>query len=120
MTKCCVIGCKNVGIHKFPINPTIRRKWIAAVRIKNFEPKKTTRLCRDHFHENDYQSLSVTTGLPCAHKFLKKDAVPSLFSWNQKKISASACARDERHAKRNLQKDLFQQQSSEHPSTSSE
>lgn len=63
MTKCCVIGCKNVGIHKFPKDLLIRKKWIAAVRIKKIVPTRTSRLCRDHFDENDYQDISITTGM---------------------------------------------------------
>ncbi|XP_013192213.1 uncharacterized protein LOC106136269 isoform X2 [Amyelois transitella] len=49
------------------------------------------------------------------HKYLKKDAVPSVFHWNKKESTKQAKARSLRLQTRNARKSLFEDQ----PSTSS-
>ena len=53
---CCAYGCKNrfnkengIGFYRFPRNPERRRRWILAVRRKNWEPLEETRICGQHF-----------------------------------------------------------------------
>ena len=59
VVSCCAFGCKNrfgknngksLGFYRFPSMPEARRKrWIAAVKRKNWSPSKFTRICGDHF-----------------------------------------------------------------------
>ncbi|KAM8921268.1 THAP domain-containing protein 1 B-like [Pelodytes ibericus] len=82
MTVCAAYGCKNrlskgCGKHffRFPIkNPEYLAKWIAAVRRVQWTPTIYSRLCSDHFTENDYM-LRPGASSP----YLRTDAVPSIF-----------------------------------------
>ena len=58
---CIAFGCTNhnmkeikVSFHVFPVDPTRRERWVAAVRRINpdgsrWEPSKHAVLCGDHF-----------------------------------------------------------------------
>lgn len=50
-------------------------------------------------------------GLPSVHKYLKKDAVPSKFLWNQKPATESSVARAERCAIRSARRNILAQPS---------
>lgn len=62
MTKCCVPSCSETGTHKFPKDEKIRKQWIKAIRRGKFQPTPSSRLCRKHFVENDYEICSKYTG----------------------------------------------------------
>ncbi|CAH2328771.1 THAP domain-containing 1-like [Pelobates cultripes] len=82
MTVCAASGCKNrlskgCGKHffRFPLkNPEKLAKWIAAVRREKWTPTIYSRLCSDHFTEQDYM-LRPGASSP----YLRTDAVPSIF-----------------------------------------
>ncbi|CAH0723497.1 unnamed protein product, partial [Brenthis ino] len=80
---CCAVFCPSrttkggvkdpeLSFHTFPKCPEIRDQWIKAVRRKNWEPTKYSRLCSKHFEES-----SFVTGLSI--KKLKTDAIPVIF-----------------------------------------
>nr|XP_053649362.1 uncharacterized protein LOC128700283 isoform X2 [Cherax quadricarinatus] len=78
---CCAVGCSNrqgdklnLAFHRFPKDLERRKKWISALRRKNWEPTQYSRLCSEHF----------ITGAKSDHP-LSPDYVPSIFKY----VSAS-------------------------------
>lgn len=57
----------------------MRRKWIKATRRKDFEPTSASYMCSDHFAEEAFDE-SKTSGF-CSRRYLKADAVPSIFAF---------------------------------------
>ena len=81
---CCAYGCENrfskqsnTSFHKFPLkSDELCKKWVVALRRKNFVPTKYSYVCSAHFVSEDY------TGEKKASKpRLKDDAVPSVFTF---------------------------------------
>jgi len=73
-------GEKNLSYHRFPFeNKDLLKKWIQAMHRGKWKPSKNTRICEHHFLPSDY---SLPPAL-CKHmtykKYLKRDAVPSVF-----------------------------------------
>lgn len=60
---------------RFPANPDLRKKWIEAVKRRNFEPTRNTRLCEKHFTPESYIHF-------IRKKRLKEDAVPEIFDFS--------------------------------------
>lgn len=57
--KSCILGCKTktgeqVHYHDFPVNKVIRKKWIAACKLRNTQVKDNMFICSAHFKKNDY------------------------------------------------------------------
>ena len=80
---CAVKNCpsqykKDCGIrfHLFPEkNCSLKQKWIEAINIVGFHPKRSRCVCNEHFHYSDY------SWSPIDNKFrLKRGAVPSVFN----------------------------------------
>ncbi|XP_011708348.1 PREDICTED: uncharacterized protein LOC105463035 isoform X2 [Wasmannia auropunctata] len=100
MSCCIVVGCKNRSVkknykqemeeaknkkfsfHLLPQNIERKIKWLEAINLKNYIPRKTAAVCSAHFREDNYeQNYSI--------RKLKKDAVPYLLeeqSENQERI----------------------------------
>lgn len=53
-----------------------RKKWIHAVRRKDFKPSQGSRICSRHFTEKDYDPPVISGPLR-----LKKTAIPSVFDF---------------------------------------
>ena len=71
-------------VFRFPSkdkNPDLLVKWIAAVRRQDWQPSKYSKLCSEHFTEQDYQIRPAA-----AHPLLKQDAVPTLFAAHPKHL----------------------------------
>ncbi|XP_019548542.3 zinc finger protein 485 [Aedes albopictus] len=67
------LGRHATSTFKFPVDPAIREKWVAAVaRPDGWVPKKTSCICMNHFRPDDFEKLSKPAKL-------KADAVPTLF-----------------------------------------
>ena len=57
---CVAVGCKNMAkkgseysFHRFPHqNPNLLKKWVHAIRRKQWKPTKHSFICSDHFHES--------------------------------------------------------------------
>ncbi|XP_068105056.1 THAP domain-containing protein 1-like isoform X2 [Hyperolius riggenbachi] len=81
MTVCAAYGCKNrlskgCGKHffRFPMkNPEYLAKWLAVIRRDKWKPSIYSRLCSDHFTEEDYM---LRPG--ASYPYLRLDAVPSI------------------------------------------
>ncbi|CAB3245397.1 unnamed protein product [Arctia plantaginis] len=85
---CVVPFCsERSGGHKFPRDKILREKWILAIRRVNFQPSEYSKVCKKHFKKEDYRLPKESTVKYPAH-VLKKDAVPSKFSWNEKSFKA--------------------------------
>ncbi|KAG8185130.1 hypothetical protein JTE90_006333 [Oedothorax gibbosus] len=81
---CCAYECTNrwgklkedgtkLKFHLFPFRkPDLLKKWIVAVKRESWKPSKSSALCGDHFAETAYKTS--------ARRYLKDDAVPSIFS----------------------------------------
>lgn len=82
---CVIAGCRSrssgnrqeqndalISFHRFPVNNTLKQKWIKAVGRKNWEWKPHHRICSKHFPDNCYYNFE--------HKWrrLNPKAVPSL------------------------------------------
>ena len=70
MPLCAVPRCKNNGVHLFPKDTILRKKWEKAIRRKKFKATNSTRLCRDHFHKADYMGVSAYTGIYSIVKYI--------------------------------------------------
>ena len=60
-TECCVPLCTNKGGHTFPFNDGPRLKaWIVAVHRgeAKWQPSKHSIVCRAHFSDDDYTTLT--------------------------------------------------------------
>lgn len=80
MPGCCAVGCRNrpedgVRVYAFPKDKDRRKQWEVKVRRDNWEPTNHSKLCAAHF-EKDQFYLD-----PKGNKRLKKDSVPTLFSF---------------------------------------
>nr|XP_023013675.1 zinc finger protein 14-like [Leptinotarsa decemlineata] len=67
----------GVSFHRFPKDKTIRRKWVAALRRKNYIPSNYATVCSNHFRDEDYYLSGKGT------KLLKKGVVPSVFNFHE-------------------------------------
>ncbi|XP_055924582.1 THAP domain-containing protein 2-like [Argiope bruennichi] len=88
---CCVPNCKGnyktgpkVSVFNFPKDGNLRKRWIATIHRKDFEPSK---VCELHFVEDDFvkeaRGLDINTGkvltAPLGIKKLKEEAFPTVF-----------------------------------------
>ncbi|XP_071792349.1 uncharacterized protein [Asterias amurensis] len=93
MTKRCVAaGCSNttsagVSLHKFPLDPKIRRIWAKKVRLTRAKwqgPTEHSTLCCSHFTPECFEGgLHQEFGLK-RKRFLKPEAIPTIFRATEK------------------------------------
>ena len=80
---CCAVpncryryGCKTVSLHRFPVEPQRRLKWIKSLnRGETWRPSKAALVCSQHFTPEDFEPLAEFS----ANIRLKSTAVPSIF-----------------------------------------
>ena len=79
-SSCSIFGCinkfkkgGNISLHLFPKDPDVRSYWIKACKRKNWNPSKSSVVCSDHFHNNDYEIMKTGQKKPK----LKPGANPS-------------------------------------------
>jgi len=98
--RCVAFGCKSgykkqtdnngpkITFHSFPTDKELIAKWNKANPRKDFEPSKHSRLCSLHFRPTDFVDVSndsngtrkkLHPGKQLSLRYLKKDAVPSIF-----------------------------------------
>ncbi|ROI33883.1 Transcription factor E2F6 [Anabarilius grahami] len=82
---CCVPLCSAsskynsvLSFHTFPVDEERQKKWIRNIRRENLGFTSHTRVCSRHFKSDDVKEPSTPKG----RRLLKKDAVPTLFQWN--------------------------------------
>ncbi len=68
---------------RFPLNnPSLLQKWLLAMRREKWNPTKTAYICSQHFLASDYNyPPSLTQAVSLKRKYLKFDAVPSIFDF---------------------------------------
>lgn len=92
-TSCCVPTCNKpayintdedkITFHSMPRDKKMLDTWIVKIRRDigtNFHITKHTRICSRHFLSADFR---IT---PKGRRFLKENAVPSVFTWTKQKI----------------------------------
>uniref|UniRef100_A0A3Q4BFB2 THAP-type domain-containing protein n=1 Tax=Mola mola TaxID=94237 RepID=A0A3Q4BFB2_MOLML len=82
---CSASGCKHrctvetrarrISFHKFPKDKVLRKQWEVSLRRKGFTASQSSRLCSEHFREEDFDRTGQTIRL-------RDGAVPSLFSFS--------------------------------------
>ncbi|CAG9819943.1 unnamed protein product [Phaedon cochleariae] len=83
--KYCKLILSNIIYCSFPFKrPDILELWIKAVSSENWTPTKSSKLCGEHFLPTD------DSGIPGTARFLKADAVPSIFSFPQHLLPKNA------------------------------
>ncbi|XP_052235874.1 uncharacterized protein LOC127847777 [Dreissena polymorpha] len=99
---CCVPLCtsdsrvkssQNLSFHSFPKDESLKQKWVKNIRRdigKNFNLNKHTRICSAHFEGTCYE-VAVPGQV---RRRLKKDALPTIFSWVTPKIPRRKLFRD--------------------------
>lgn len=68
--------------------PDILKLWLNAIKMVNWQPSKTSKLCSAHFLETDYQHRPGSSV-----KLLKPDSVPSIFNFPQHLIKTKSSRR---------------------------
>ncbi|KAL8603440.1 hypothetical protein ACOMHN_053107 [Nucella lapillus] len=104
--RCCVYGCNIPQDHAFPRDPTLRKQWIQLVkREKTFEPTKNSIVCTSHFRKEDYCDGPTYDGSVVRKRlWLKRDAVPTVFSWSRPTNHQANWKRKERREQRGATK----------------
>ncbi|XP_014290999.2 THAP domain-containing protein 3 [Halyomorpha halys] len=78
---CIANGCRNrrtspsltgITFHRFPKNEYLREKWVKATKRGDWQPSEYSRLCSEHFLEEDFNRTLLRTTL-------REDRVPSVF-----------------------------------------
>nr|CAI5865936.1 unnamed protein product [Callosobruchus analis] len=77
----------NLKFHCFPKDAALRKKWIGALRRKDFVPSTRAVICSKHFKNSDY----VQTYMDSLR--LKKDAVPSIFDFPEQLLKVERSRR---------------------------
>lgn len=83
---CSAFGCNNssagstnVSFHSFPLNDKkLISIWIARIKRENFEPKKHSKICSDHFEPECFK-IEMFSG----RRHLIAGAVPTKFSFTK-------------------------------------
>lgn len=102
VNRCVAAGCSNtpserISLHKFPVDPKLREKWVKQVRRTRAQwtPTKNSVLCSEHFSEDSFEvdsAIAATFGISKKRR-LKPDAVPTIF---QRQSSVGSGAEDQR------------------------
>jgi len=101
VNKCVAFGCKSgyssnaaedatrkITFHSFPKDNDQRDKWIRANPRKDFVPSKISKICSLHFADSDFIVQRTDSkdrrrrkhgSELLTYRYLKKDAVPSIF-----------------------------------------
>ncbi|XP_029364015.1 THAP domain-containing protein 6-like isoform X3 [Echeneis naucrates] len=75
-TNRCTVQTRSRGItfHSFPIDKELRMQWEEALRREGFTAGKSTRLCSEHFRQEDFDRTGQTVRI-------RAGVVPSLFNF---------------------------------------
>ncbi|KXJ09468.1 THAP domain-containing protein 2 [Exaiptasia diaphana] len=115
MVHCCVPECTNhsvktesVSYHKIPNDQALQKAWLARIKRENLPNLKNCYVCSEHFESSCFEVdlMEQLTGMKRKRK-LKKDAVPSVFSFS--KPPAKRRATTENRLKRKQDEEVTQQ-----------
>lgn len=104
MRYCCVPQCTGRGGYLFPVDKSLRAKWIVAVRREGLLITNNTSVCPAHFKDEDFKSGLNFQGQQRKYRRLLPSAVPSVFFWSRPQTE-SAVSRRCRAARRLAFKD---------------
>lgn len=103
VNKCFAFGCRSgykskkqvteiqldstghkITFHKFPKDPLLLQKWMNAIPRQDLvRPSVNARMCSCHFRASDFVTVSQDSNnkekAELKNRYLKDDAVPSLF-----------------------------------------
>ncbi|XP_075533995.1 uncharacterized protein LOC142567709 isoform X2 [Dermacentor variabilis] len=91
---CCAFGCRSrisEGKKLFTIpsgkaDELRRKEWVRRIGRENFTPTTSTRLCEDHFTDDQFEAIVLER---YGVKKLRRDAVPTIFCYDKNaKISS--------------------------------
>ncbi|XP_039520206.1 uncharacterized protein LOC120474087 isoform X4 [Pimephales promelas] len=76
--RCCVAGCNSTaGLHNFPADLNIRRRWLYALGMQDREFPSIARVCNLHFTRDCFSNaMEVEMGFS-TQLALRSDAVPN-------------------------------------------
>ena len=93
--KCAAPGCKTgygnivpegVSLHSFPQDQELRKKWINAIKRKDYTPGASAKICSLHFPDSDFIQEHTDSNVTRKRKYgqrirkkLKESVVPSIF-----------------------------------------
>ncbi|XP_046400876.1 THAP domain-containing protein 1-like [Ischnura elegans] len=112
---CVVPGCKGnyrsgpkVQVFSFPKDPELHRKWLHAIRRKDFTPTKNNKVCELHFKTSDLRKETAvfdeSTGreirVPLMVPRLVEGAIPSQLPNCPSYLSAASFSRESPDSKR--------------------
>ena len=107
MVWCVAFGCSNwdkdrkarsVSFHRFPKNPALRKRWVAALKLKDVPNPDTSYICSEHFLESDFKrDLRAEMLGPAGRKRreLLDGAVPSVFCFSDAHVRKRPTSRRE-------------------------
>ena len=96
--RCVAAGCSNtsadgVSMHKFPLDPKLRRIWAKKVRLTRAKwqgPSMHSVLCSAHFTPEDLDDgLYQQFGFSRKHQ-LKPDAIPTKFTLRKSPVKTKS------------------------------
>ncbi|KYB24654.1 hypothetical protein TcasGA2_TC031713 [Tribolium castaneum] len=64
----------NISFHRFPQDMELKKKWVIALKRKNFNPTTASRVCSKHFEKKDFV-------FQFGKLILMTNAVPSIFAF---------------------------------------
>ena len=70
-------------LYSFPKEPAMQKKWIAKTFLENLVVKPLSRLCQDHFEEDQFergQKFLKSLNMEHMKPVLRADAIPTVFN----------------------------------------
>jgi len=95
---CCAVGCANrqgkanTSFYRIPFDGERRHRWIAAIRRKDWQPSKYSRICSEHFLQGKNHFLVTCNSffvIPYRHPCPNGDPVKLSFNINEQVLPAS-------------------------------
>lgn len=72
---------------RFPKDEIIRKKWVTAMRRKDYNPSSHATICSKHFRDEDF--LITDKG----NKYVRRGAIPSIFEFHEDPAKLNYCAK---------------------------
>ena len=84
---CAAYGCSNsekdkgkgISLYMFPKDPTLRQKWVFAMKRKGFQPANHSSVCSAHFKSEDFE-VEDKGRKDRKRGRIKKNVVPTIFT----------------------------------------
>ena len=115
MVHCCVPECTNhssktetVSYHKIPNDQALQKAWIGRIKRENLPNLKNCYVCSDHFESTCFEVnlMEQLTGMKRKRR-LKKNAVPSVFTFSNPPAKRRATTENRLKCKQDEEVSLF-------------